>query len=147
MRRGFQTVSEKLKKNGIGADVGCSEWPKRGEDGPSRPREPPETGHREPSSYFPNSFGKGNSRKSKSTILHSPIPIRAGESLLPRPSTAERPQDVGVLNSYAPRCNTRITKSPEFRFHAVLNENAPEVRFARGDSERAPLAAGSLERG
>ncbi len=32
---------------------------------------------------------------------------------------------------YAPRCNTQITKSAEFRFHAVLNENAPEVRFER----------------
>ena len=50
---------ETVWKIGIGADVGCSEWPKQDEDVPLRPLEPLETGDQVPSSYFPNSFGKG----------------------------------------------------------------------------------------
>jgi hypothetical protein len=48
---------------------------------------------------------------------------------VPRPSTAGRPQNIGVLDSYAPRCNIENTKRPELRFRAALNGGWREVRF------------------
>ncbi len=72
------------------------------------------------------------SRKSISTILHSPAPIRVGESLLLGPSTRGRPQDVGVLDNYAPRCKSQITKQSELRFHTVLGNGDREMRLEWG---------------
>ena len=75
--------------------------------------------------------GKKNSRNVISMILHSPATIRAGKSLLPRPSTGGCPQDVGVLDNYAPRCKSQNTKLCELRFRAVLGGGTGEVRFER----------------
>src|SRR3712207_3500301 len=74
---------------------------------------------------------KGNSQKSISRILHIAAGVGAEDGLLPRPSTGGRPQDVGVLGNYAPRCKSQNTKHLELRFHAVLGDGAREVRFER----------------
>src|SRR3712207_2064113 len=75
---------------------------------------------------------KGNSQKSISRILHIAAGVGAEDGLLPRQITGGRPQDVGVLANYAPRCNSQITKQPEVRFNAVLGDGAREVRFKWG---------------
>jgi hypothetical protein len=72
---------------------------------------------------------KSNSRKSVCHLLLIVAPMRLENGLLSRPSTAGRPQDVGVLDSYAPQCNTRITKRYELAFRAILGDGTPEVWF------------------
>src|SRR5215211_2110575 len=47
---------ETVWKIRIGLDLGCSEGPKQGEDVPSRPLVPLNTGDQEPSGYFPDSL-------------------------------------------------------------------------------------------
>jgi hypothetical protein len=57
--------------------------------------------------------------------------MRLEDGLLLRPSTAGRSQDMGVLDNYAPRCNTQATKQVELRFRAVLADGIREMRFER----------------
>ncbi len=64
-------------------------------------------------------------------ILHIAARVEAEDGLLPRPSTGGRPQDVGVLGNYAPRCKSQNTKLTELRFRAVLDGGTREVRFER----------------
>jgi hypothetical protein len=47
---------ETVWKIRIGLALGCSEGPKQGEDIPSRPLEPLNTGDQDPFSYFPDSL-------------------------------------------------------------------------------------------
>ena len=75
---------------------------------------------------------KGNSPKSISSILYIAAGIGAGDGPLPRPNTAGRPQDVGLLGNYAPRCKSQITKHSEIHFHALLGDGAREVRLEWG---------------
>jgi hypothetical protein len=82
-------------------------------------------------SYSPKCLEKRNSQKSISTILNSPNPMRLEDGLLPRPSTAGHPQDIGVLDSYASRCKSHNTKRPELQFHVVLGQGDRDVRFER----------------
>ncbi len=73
-----------------------------------------------------------NSQKSISRILHIPVLVGAEDGLLPRLSTGGRPQDVGLLGNYAPRCKYRNTKHPELRFRALLGDAAQQVRLEWG---------------
>ena len=49
---------ETVWKLRMGIDLGCSEWPKQGEDVLSRSLEPLNKGKQESSSYFPDSLSK-----------------------------------------------------------------------------------------
>jgi hypothetical protein len=67
-----------------------------------------------------------NCRKSISTILHIPGLMRPEDGLLPCSRSAGHPQDVEVLDRYAPGCNSQTTKRPELQFRALLAEDGAE---------------------